>query len=252
MWMKIYWIGIGIILLVWIIYVILFALEELIESERYATFVEKWYIVISIVLMVLFAIYNGWMLYQYPKQFLLKFVCWPYIVISIVALMITFFYFDNSNAIEGLENIGTIIGIIAFVIYVVALFLCATWGSDWQVEGEKTETISRYVYTIDIIEMEQQPYNNISGGRYYIRSAPSFAYYYKVTTESGNRTTKVLDGSQSYIEEDIDNQYQDNPHIDAFQLVEKYQTMYGEERERILREDYVICVPENSIYYETQ
>lgn len=110
------------------------------------------------------------------------------------------------------------------------------------------------VNTIDILEFTQAPYNNITGRRYYIKSAPSSAYYYEVRTENGGTTTKVIDGSNSYVEKFESDEYTDNPHIDVYRnyTIEHYKTWYGNEvtKEASSSYSYYIYTPVNSMFYE--
>lgn len=246
--LKIYVIGLIAIIGTWILQFILFDLEKGIKNERFTSFVKVYFVIFSIGLTVLFFLYNIYAAICLPST--LKYGPIAFIAMCILgALLCLVSYILEKNHIEILQWFPIITAVFtAVAIVVYLLFLIFLWDEDVAMPGTIEKTYRNV--TIEIIEMEQVPYTNTSGSRYYIRSAPSFAYYYKIRTKNGNRTTKVLDGSKYYIEEDVDNQYQDNPHIEVCDTIEKYQTVFGEEKERLAKREYVICVPENGIYYE--
>lgn len=158
-------------------------------------------------------------------------------------------YFDIILA--GIFLICIIISIVAIALYILSICNVIVLGNEISIDGT-SQRYKEYSYSIEIVELEEIPYTNVSGNRWYIKSAPSIAYYYDVLTESGNKTTKILDGNQYYVEKDEDNKYIDNPHIEVYEIVNKYINLYGKEKEDVVTYEYTICVPENSIYYESK
>lgn len=247
--LKIYVIGIIAIMIAWVLLLILGCVAKDIENKRFDLFLKTYFIMFPVGLIGLFFIYNIFVAICLPSG--LKWGAITFIAMCIFAI-ITFLIpiiqeKYNSSVLELISGLTLILTVISIFIYLMWIMNLA-FGSDSEMPGTIEKRYEKD--TIEIVEMEQVPYANTSGNRWYIRSAPSFAYYYKVRTKSGNTTTKVLDGSRYYIEEDVDNQYQDNPHIEVMDTVEKYQTIYGKEKERIAKREYIICVPEDGIYYE--
>ncbi len=112
------------------------------------------------------------------------------------------------------------------------------------------EKYTQYGYSIDILKIKEVEYVNVHGGGWYICSTPSNAYYYEVSTNNGNTTTKVLDGYSHYVEKDEDDKYIDNPHIEVIYTMQEYYNMYTMKTyTKVVGENYIICVPENAIYY---
>lgn len=135
---------------------------------------------------------------------------------------------------------------LTFAFYVAILMLFFLFQF---INTPNTETNVRKVNTINIIELQKVPYTNVSGTRYYIRSEPSLAYYYDIITDNGNKTTKVIDGYKNYVERCEDDIYKENPHIDVFEVVEKYTNGYGIEWENVKNYEYYIYIPKDSTYF---
>lgn len=140
---------------------------------------------------------------------------------------------------------------IAFFFFSIMLLLM---GLIQPLGEEKITENVELVQTIDILEFKQVPYSNITGSRYYIKSAPDSAYYYEIATDNGGTTTKVIDGSVNYVEKHESNEYMDNPHIEVYRVstVSQYKTWYGKDvtEEKNVHYNYYIYTPENSMFYE--
>lgn len=119
--------------------------------------------------------------------------------------------------------------------------------------GTVTDDNAEKIRTIDILEFKQSEYTSIEGGRYYIKSTPSNAYYYEVRTEKGGTTTKTIDGSSNYVEKYEDNKYIKNPHIDVYKVKRYYINWYGFKMkmpESSSYYQYYIYIPEDGTFYE--
>lgn len=168
-----------------------------------------------------------------------------FIIVSIM-FAITMIFYALSNYTDKFSSITIVIFSIATVLYVLSMvffFIYQIMG----MQNLKTDVIK--VNTINIIELQTVPYTNISGTRYYIRSEPSLAYYYDIITQSGGRTTKVIDVYNNYVEKFEDDIYKENPHIDVWEVVQKYTNGYGKEGENVKGYQYYIYIPEGGTYY---
>ena len=146
-----------------------------------------------------------------------------------------------STILMGITGVNGIL----YMFCILDLFLIA--GPSFTNIDEK---YTQYGYSIDILEIKEVEYVNVHGGGWYICSTPSNAYYYEVSTNNGNTTTKVLDGYSHYVEKDEDDKYLSNPHIEVYYIMQEYYNMYTmETHTEVVGENYIICVPENAIYY---
>lgn len=168
-----------------------------------------------------------------------------FIIISVLFVITMIFYL----LIEFTEKFETITEIIfcisggAYMSIMIFFFLFQA------IAMQNIRTDVRKVDTINIIELKEVPYTNVSGTRYYIRSEPSLAYYYDIITDNGGSITKVIDGYNNYVERHEDDIYKENPHIDVFEVVNKYTTGYGKEGEQFIKYEYYIYIPKGSTYF---
>lgn len=178
-----------------------------------------------------------------------------FIVIPCLFLMCSIFgvLSEKVRAFDFLTNILWGIFFACWLIYLV-MFSLVVFETPIK-ENDITQNCD-LVNTIDILEFTQTPYNNITGARYYIKSAPSNAYYYEIRTDNGGTTTKVIDGSSNYVEKFVSDEYINNPHIDVYRnyTIEHYISWYGNEvtKETSSSYSYFIYIPENSIFCEVK
>lgn len=213
----------------------------------------KSFSVLAIILYIGFYIYNIYVFYIKYSELtswltLLCIIVSPILLIAFVLYIIEFKHL--LNILKYIFMVPLLIaGIIGSIIYCMLAILTISDGNYIAI-GDDKKIYKEYSYSIEIVEMEEIPYTNVSGTRWYIRSAPSIAYYYDVVTENGNQTTKILDGYEYYVEKDEDDKYIDNPHIEVYEIIKEYTNLYGKEKEEHVTYEYTICVPKNSIYYE--
>lgn len=247
--MKVYFGGFITILVSWLMYGIFTDLKKIIKNERYEKFADV-FLLVPIVEMIIFWIYNilVYSVYKNINNEIINILTILYIVggfLFIVCILLAYFTAERT----GIEFCFVILTMLVGGLYLIfAILLC--FGNCKDMELFTIEEYSKYSYTIEIEELTEVPYTNITGEMYYIRSEPSLAYYYDIRTENGNTTTKVIDGNEYYVEKDEDDKYLENPHIDVYEVVKKYYTWGDEQKEDVLNYYYIICVPENSIYYE--
>lgn len=243
--MKIYAVWVVAIIVSWILTYIFKELAKLIDNnKRYKNILNKFYY-IPIGLMILFFPYNIYTL-VINLDFCISFISVLYIIFSICSILTILLNFID--IFEEIFFISYGISILTLVIHLLFTGIYLTGMSPIEIDSQKH---SEYSYTIDILNMKEVPYTNVSGGRYYIKSVPSGSYYYDVKTENGNTITKVIDGYNHYVEKDMDNKYRNNPHIDVYQVVNTFYDVYGRKKSTIVNETYTICVPEDTIYYES-
>lgn len=220
-------------------------------SKRYSQFIDNAVNVCDYFMMAfcaVFILYNvftfGYCIIENHKYFC---IMPTFFLLFLIFLIIT----DKVKAFDFLTEIISGIFCVCWMVYLV-LFSLFVAGTPMK-EIEVTEKYD-LVETIDIVEFTQAPYNNITGGRYYIKSSPSSAYYYEVRTQNGGTTTKVIDGSCNYVEKIESEEYTDNPHIEVYRSyrIEHYISWYGNEvtEESSSSYSYFIYMPENSIFYE--
>lgn len=246
--MKIYAVWIIAIIILFILSLIFERLTKLIENNnRYKNISNTFNSIINIfvcipsVLVILFFPYNIYTLVL-NLDIIINLISLLYILIFLVCFIGHIQLKEESFFDLFIEP--TLIAI--YIFFSVALLISP---SSLQTDIQKH---SEYSYTIDILNMQQVPYTNVSGQRYYIKSVPSGSYYYEVKTKNGNTTTKIIDGYNHYVEKDINNKYINNPHIDVYQVIKTYYDLYGRKKSEIINEDYIICVPEDAIYYESE
>ncbi len=134
-----------------------------------------------------------------------------------------------------------------YIIFMIFIFFLFQTIGTVGMQNDRIESIK--VNTINIIELQKVPYTNVSGSRYYIRSEPSLAYYYDIEITEGRKTAKVIDGHKDYVERCENDIYKDNPHIDVYEVVEKYTNAYGTEIETFKNYAYYIYIPKDSTYF---
>lgn len=177
-----------------------------------------------------------------------------FFMITPSAFLLFIIFIIISEKIEAFSFLTEIIAIIAITVWFCYTLIFSMLVIDTPINEKDVENKADLVNTIDILEFTQAPYNNITGRRYYIKSAPSSAYYYEVRTENGGTTTKVIDGSNSYVEKFESDEYMSNPHIDVYRnyTIEHYKTWYGNEvtKEASSSYSYYIYTPVNSMFYE--
>lgn len=198
--------------------------------------------------MILFIIYNIFVVgYCIVERHLF------FMIIPVSFLLFVIFILINEK-VKEFNFLTEGIAFIFIAIWLIYGVLFSMFAIDTPINEKEVENKTDLVNTIDILEFTQAPYNNITGRRYYIKSAPSSAYYYEVRTENGGTTTKVIDGSNSYVEKFESDEYMDNPHIDVYRnyTIEHYKTWYGNEvtKEATSSYSYYIYTPVNSMFYE--
>lgn len=247
--MKLYFGGFITILLSWLMYGIFTDLKKIIKNERYEKFVNV-FLLLPIAEMIIFWVYNiiVYCIYKNINNFTINVLTILYIaggILFIVFILLDYF----TEEMTGIElGLGILTMFVGGLYLLFAIFLSLENINEQELYT--IEEYAKYSYTIEIEELTEVPYTNITGGMFYIRSEPSLAYYYDVRTENGNTTTKVIDGNKYYVEKDEDDKYLENPHIEVYEFVRKYYTWGDEQKEKVLTYYYVICVPENSIYYQ--
>lgn len=172
--------------------------------------------------------------------------------IPILELLMVIFYIMNIK-IKSFNFVTEFFAGFFWVIWAVYTFLFCIANIDTPLGEEKITQNKEITQTIDIVEFTQVPYNNITGRRYYIKSATENAYYYEVRTEKGGTTTKSIDGSKYYVEKFISNKYINNPHIDIEKLttISEYTNWYGNNvTEENVEYKYYIYIPEDATFYE--
>lgn len=168
-----------------------------------------------------------------------------FIIVSVMFAITAIFYLLNKYTHKFSEVTEGIYFMISFLYSLILAFFLL-----FQVIAmQNVRTDVRKVDTINILELQAVPYTNVSGTRYYIRSEPSLAYYYDIATDNGGSTTKVIDGYNNYVERCEDDIYKENPHIDVFEVVQKYTTGYGYEGENIINYKYYIYIPKGGTYF---
>lgn len=170
----------------------------------------------------------------------------PIMILGIL-FIITMIFLALAISTEKFRKFNVVmasIGMLLYMLYMLCFFLFQINASEYN------GTYTRKVNTISIVEMKEVPYTNISGGRYYICSEPSLAYYYDIVTDTGGTTTKVIDGHNNYVEKFEDDIYEENPHIDVFEVVQKLKKVYFKtESEFVKGYKYYIYIPKDGIYY---
>lgn len=255
---TIYWIGFAIVLVLLGLYSIFKKeYEEIEESSRYEQVIGILYGSFQVLFIIFLVAFCGYNIYLLAIRYdtLLWLLSFSFIVF-IASLGIIFLlrnqewkYFDFIR--YPFSVISILIAVVSGLAYILLMFVFLLDGSACSMDND--ETYSQYAYSIDILEMKEVPYTNISGSMWYIRSAPSNAYYYEVATKSGNTTTKVLDGYAHYVEKDEDDKYINNPHIEVIYTMQECYNMYTmKTTEAVIGESYIICIPENAIYYEEE
>lgn len=259
-----------IILIIAIVIFIIFSIflnteKEETEDEKYEKIIQKVGNINKKIIILLCILFYGINFYIYKTKFwgrgeviilpLSIIIGVPtFIVVLVVGYIlenIKFKYFESIK--KAIIKLLTIFGIIILGLGICIFLLFCTWlllDSKTSAQYGEKDTYKEYNYSIEIKEIDKVPYTNVTSSRFYIRSSPSVAYYYDVTTKSGNQTTKILDGNKYYVEKDEDDKYIDNPHIEVYNIINRYTNVYGKEIEEFVTYEYIICVPENSIYYE--
>ena len=259
MQLTIYWIGFAIVLvLLGLYWIFKKEYEGIEESSRYEQVIELLYRIFQVLFVIFLVAFYGYNIYfalamRYDTLFMWLSI---FFIVFIPSLCIFFLlinqewkYFDIIRS--SFSVIFIFITILSGLAYIIYMFVFLLVGSAYSIDND--EKYSKYAYSIDILEMREVPYTNISGSMWYIRSAPSNAYYYEVATESGNTTTKVLDGHAHYVEKDEDDKYINNPHIEVIYTMHECYNMYTmKTTEAVIGESYIICIPENAIYYEEE
>lgn len=232
------------IYVVWSIAIIVLLILEVISLEK-RQYIGNffWY------LRILFIPYNIFFMAKYSYTKISFYTITPVLYFVLVFMGFCLFYIKKKKEPAITQAIVGYFIVLYIVLYLICIYGMICEGNSRAIKDGKKE-YKEYSYSIEIVEMEKVPYTNISGSKCYIKSAPSIAYYYDVVTEKGNQTTKILDGTEYYVEKDEDNKYIDNPHIEVYEIVRKYTNLYGKEKEDFVTYEYIICVPENSIYYE--
>lgn len=244
--MGIYSVWVVAIIILWILTYIFNELAKLIDDNKRSKNILNSFYCIPSGLMILFFPYNIYTL-VINLHSLINFISILYIIFS-VCIILTILL-DSIDIFEAVFLISFVIGILALAFHLLFTVVIIGGMSGIEINSQKH---SEYSYTIDILNMQQVPYTNVSGGRYYIRSVPSGSYYYEAKTKNGNTTTKIIDGYNHYVEKDINNKYIDNPHIDVYKVVKTFYDVYGRKKSIIINENYTICIPEDTIYYESK
>ncbi len=220
-------------------------------GEKYIKFINNTIKVLSIFencFYVLFTMYNVFVFFYCIAE-----KHWLFMIMSSLLLLFVIFTFIN-NKVEAFRFLTDGLAFGLFIIWLFYTAIFSLFVVDTPINEKEVTNKSDLVNTIDILEFTQAPYNNITGRRYYVKSAPSSAYYYEVRTENGGTTTKVIDGSSNYVEKFESDEYLDNPHIDIYRnyTIEHYITWYGNEvtKEGNSSYSYYIYTPENSMFYE--
>lgn len=121
---------------------------------------------------------------------------------------------------------------------------------------EEYETITEHIETIQILSYGNSSTTSVNGSRYYIKSEPGVAYYYKIATDNGGTTIKTIDGIENYVETIEDKTYSENPHIEVYKsetyqyFVNSYETYYKDDIPISTEYEYYIYVPEDSTFYQ--
>ncbi len=257
--LAIYWIG-------FVVIVLLFALTKIFDHEdeciKYKPVSEKYRNAIKVLdevcyrlfvlCMVIYFFYNIYMLtlrYSIITQMasLSFIVFFSFLFLESILEDKEWEYFNSvKDFIQGLLVILSLVGFVAYL-GMICFFMMS--GTHWS--GRETDRYEEYAYSIDILEMREVPYTNTYG--WYVRSNPSNAYYYDVVNENGNITTEVIDGHEYYVERDEDNNYISNPHIEVYYAIQPCYNIYTMKTfEDVVNKRYVICIPEDSIYYENE
>ncbi len=252
--LAIYWIG-------FVVIVLLYALGEISECEYKKPVNEKKYrntmkllnkIIneLCFLCMIVYFFYNIYMLI-FSYDTLIRVACLAYIVffgfLNLESILDDqeWKYFNSvKDFFQGFFIILSLVGLVAYLV-MICFFMMS--GMNWK--GKESDKHEEYAYSIDILEMREVPYTNTYG--WYVRSAPSNAYYYEVVNENGNIITEVIDGQEYYVERDEDDKYISNPHIDVYYTIQQCYNIYTMKTfEDVVDKRYVICIPEDSIYYE--
>lgn len=209
------------------------------EKSRYEKVIEKICYIFKCILVFLFiafCICNILVIFLY-ESIPIKVLGISFAILTIFKIIVK--YIDN------FEYLSLIILVVAMIIYAF-LFLFVVIFPTFTISGE---AYSQYSHTISILEMKEVPYANVHGGHCYIRTSPSLAYYYDISTEKGS-TTKVIDGYNHYVEKIESDEYLGNPHIDVYHTICKDETFFYGEISRKTGTSYYIYVPENGILYD--
>ncbi len=256
---TIYWIGFAIVLVLLVVYSIFEnEYERSKENSKYEQVIGLLcgiFGVLFFIFLATFYVYNIYLLaIRYDSTLMWLSLCF---IVFFPSLAICVLLFDKEwkyfniirSSFVGISGVVALFSCIAYIIFFIFGFLLTGFSYPMNEDAKYTQ----YGYSIDILEMREVPYTNVSGSRWYIRSAPSNAYYYEVATESGNTTTKVLDGYGHYVEKDEDDKYINNPHIEVIYTMHECYNMYTmKTHTEVIGENYIICIPENAIYYEEE
>lgn len=177
-----------------------------------------------------------------------------FFMISSILFLLGVLFIFISKKFKFFDFLTNGIGFILLMLCIFYTALFCMFNIDSPIDGENITEHVDLVQTIDILEFKQAPYSNITGGRYYIKSSPNSAYYYEVATENGGTTTKVIDGSSSYVEKFESDEYIDNPHIEVYRVytITQYTSWYGNKvtKEKSSQYKYYIYTPVNAMFYE--
>lgn len=247
-----------IFILVVIVGLILDSIFETEQGKRKGSLNQKYIRFIDNVLKVINFLGNCWIALFIVYNFFVIGYCiigqhWFFMIMPILFMIAVMFFVIN----EKIEAFGFLTEGLVYTFLIIWIFYMALFSLfhiDTPINEKEVTNKSELVNTIEILEFTQAPYNSITGRRYYIKSAPSSAYYYEVRTENGGTTTKVIDGSNSYVEKFESDEYVDNPHIDVYRnyTIEHYITWFGNEvtKEGNSSYSYYIYTPVNSMFYE--
>lgn len=236
-------VGIVIVFLCLIFYTERYTEGDTEKPGKYKHIIEKMgdiFIILLILYVIIFIIFNIIFLFHSIAKRDLSMLIIPasFLLFCLAVFILKKGYFFLLCALIIMFTlIVLVINIIYYVVYTV-----------------DTEGKLEYVKTINIVEFKQVPYTSISGTRYYIKSTPGCAYYYEVKTPKGSTTTKVIDGTEYYVEKYEDDKYIQNPHIVVYRKkvisFSPYIKIYGLNYHETIEYEYHIYIPENSIFYE--
>lgn len=252
MLLTIYWIGLAMVL---VLFILAFTFESEYEKKSCKKAIGLMSMVFSFLFMVclmLFYMYNIYIL-ALKYDFIMNMVS-----LNFVLLFMSFILFSliKDEKWKYFDLIRKACKYILISITIVSLFLFTIFMGIFLIKGfsytrREDRKYEEYAYSIDILEIKEVPYINISNNMWNISSTPINSYYYEMTTKNGNTTTKILDGYEHYIEKDEDNKYINNPHIEVYYIIQPSYNIYTRKaKKKVVNESYIICIPENLIYNE--
>lgn len=210
--------------------------------------------ILFIVFILLYIAFYALSIYIYSNEYwgqLSKIALAYIIVMSIIPIIfileIKAYYKYFEFLIRALEYTLCIIAVIGCILgEMFILFLLVSKDSP-RIDDEKD--YREYAYSIEIEEMNDIADAILFKRTYYIKSMGGIVYYYDVINENGESTRNVLEANKYCVKKDEDDKYINNPHIEVYEVGKRYTNMYKEEKEEFITYEYVICIPEKSIYY---